>query len=94
MVFILAFRSCFLPVWLNVSENDMEYESHRPFWHFFDLKAYLYDGLHEGLRNRLQGTWNFSGYIRCFFLFRAGLCFGIGRHSFYKKLFLLQQIDK
>lgn len=92
MVFILAFRSCFLPVWLNVLENDMEYESHRPFWNFFDLKAYLIMACMMGSGIGFRALGIFPDIFVAFFY--SGLCSGIGRRSFYKKLFLLQQIDK
>ena len=75
------------------TKRILGYEDYRPFWHFFDWKAYLIMTcmMSGGIGFRAAGI--FSRYIYRIFLFRSGLSFGTGRSYFYKKLYVLQSIN-
>lgn len=92
MVFILAFRSCFLPVWLNVSKNDMEYESHRPFWHFFDLKAYLIMACMMGSGIGFRALGIFPDIFVAFFYFGLGCALALAGILFIKNYFCYSKL--
>lgn len=92
MVFILVFHSCFLPVWLNVSENDMEYESHRPFWHFFDLKAYLIMAYMMGSGIGFRALGIFPDIFVAFFYSGLGCALALAGVLFIKNYFCYSKL--
>lgn len=75
------------------TKRIIAYEEYRPFWHFFDKKAYIMMACMMGGGIGLCAAGAFPGYICCVFLFRLGLRLGIGRRSVCKKLFMLSQFD-
>ena len=85
MLVFFLFGRMFFKMSKKHTKRIIAYEEYRPFWHFFDKKAYIMMACCVP-----QG---FSGYICCVFLFRLGLCLGIGRRSVCKKLFMLSQFD-
>ncbi len=96
MVFILAFHSCFLPVWLNVLENEqkriMEYESHRPFWHFFDLKAYLIMAYMMGYGIGFRALGIFPDIFVAFFYSGLGCALALAGVLFIKNYFCYSKL--
>ena len=84
VVVFVAFGMMFLKMSGKHTRRILGYEDRRPFWHFFDLKAYIIMacmmGVGIGLRSR--------SIPRCLcgiFLYRTWLCTGIGRNIFYRK---------
>lgn len=93
MLVFFLFGRMFFKMSKKHTKRIIAYEEYRPFWHFFSTKGLYYDGLHDGWRHWSACRRGFSGYICCVFLFRLGLCLGIGRRSVCKKLFMLSQFD-
>lgn len=82
----------FLPVWLNVSENDMEYESHRPFWHFFDLKAYLIMACMMGSGIGFRALGIFPDIFVAFFYSGLGCALALAGVLFIKNYFCYSKL--
>lgn len=88
VVVLFMFGMMFYKMSKKHTKRILGYESHRPFWHFFDLKAYLImTCMMSG--GMVSGQREYSRYLRCFFLFRSRLCTGPGGGGIYQKLFLL-----
>ena len=81
MLVFFLFGRMFFKMSKKHTKRIIAYEEYRPFWHFFDKKAYI-------MMACMMGS-----DICCVFLFRLGLCLGIGRRSVCKKLFMLSQFD-
>ena len=47
------------------TKRIMGYEATRPFWHFFDLKAYIIMACMMGGGIGFRASWNLSGYLYC-----------------------------
>ena len=92
MLVFFLFGRMFFKMSKKHTKRIIAYEEYRPFWHFFDKKAYIMMACMMGGGIGLCRR-GFSGYICCVFLFRLGLCLGIGRRSVCKKLFMLSQFD-
>lgn len=56
----------------------------RPFWHFFDLKAYIIMACMMGGGIGLREAGVFPDVLWDF-LYRTWLCAGVGRNIFYRK---------
>lgn len=82
----------FLPVWLNVSKNDMEYESHRPFWNFFDLKAYLIMACMMGSGIGFRALGIFPDIFVAFFYFGLGCALALAGILFIKNYFCYSKL--
>lgn len=82
----------FLPVWLNVSENNMEYESHHPFWHFFDLKAYLIMACMMGSGIDFRALGIFPDIFVAFFYFGLGCALALAGILFIKNYFCYSKL--
>lgn len=78
LVVVCMFGSMFYKMSKKHTKRIMGYESHRPFWHFFDLKAFNH-GLYDEHGYRLQSARHIPRQVRCIFLFGSRLRAGLGR---------------
>lgn len=74
------------------TKRIIAYEEYRPFWHFFDKKAYIMMACMMGGGIGLCAAGLFRIHLLRFSI-PAWLCLGIGRRSVCKKLFMLSQFD-
>ena len=82
VVVFVAFGMMFLKMSGKHTKRILGYEDRRPFWHFFDLKAYIIMACMMGGGIGLRE----AGVCLCgIFLYRTWLCAGIGRNIFYCK---------
>ena len=81
VVVFVAFGMMFLKMSGKHTRRILGYEDRRPFWHFFDLKAYII----MACMNRAERSGSIPRCLCGIFLYRAWLCAGIGRNIFYRK---------
>ena len=87
VVVFVAFGMMFLKMSVKHTRRILGYEDRRPFWHFFDLKAYIIMAcmMGGGIGLREAGSRSIPRCLCGIFLYRTWLCAGIGRNIFYRK---------
>ena len=63
------------------TKRILGYEGDRPFWHFFDLKAYLI----MAFMMRFACGRHIPGHIYCILLYRSRVCTGVCGYSVSEK---------
>ena len=86
IVVFCAFGMMFFKMSQKHTKRIMGYEATRPFWHFFDLKAYMIMACMMGGGIGFSSRY-LSRYLYCLFLFRTWLCISLSRCYFFKKLY-------
>ena len=89
MLVFLLFGTMFFKMSQKHTKRIMGYEEYRPFWHFFDIKAYLIMACMMGGGIGFRAAGIFPDIFVAFFLLRAWVCVGSGRNSVYEKLSVL-----
>ncbi len=85
---IYEFGLMFFKMSQKHTKRILGYEEYRPFWHFFDFKAYLIMiCMMSGGIDFVQQVY-FQRYL-LHFLFWIRLGFSFGGNYFYKKLFII-----
>lgn len=92
MLVFFLFGRMFFKMSKKHTKRIIAYEEYRPFWHFFDKKAYIMMACMMGGGIGLCAAGLFRIHLLRFSI-PLGLCLGIGRRSVCKKLFMLSQFD-
>lgn len=85
VVVFVAFGMMFLKMSGKHTRRILGYEDRRPFWHFFDLKAYIIMACMMGGGIGAERSRSIPRCLCGIFLYRTWLCAGIGRNIFYRK---------
>ncbi len=74
------------------TKRIMEYESHRPFWHFFDLKAYLIMAYMMGYGIGFRALGIFPDIFVAFFYSGLGCALALAGVLFIKNYFCYSKL--
>lgn len=93
LVFLL-FGLMFFKMSQKHIKRILGYEAYRPFWHFFDLKAYCIMACMMGGGIGFRAASIFPEVFIAIFLFRSWSCFGLGRRYLCQELFVLSSVNR
>ena len=89
VIIFAVFGMMFLKMSKKHTGRIMGYEDKKPFWNFFDLKAYMIMAFMMGGGIGFRAAGIFPDVFIAFFYSGLGVCIGIGRRCFYNQFYTI-----